>query len=136
MITGGTRRTISDQRSISIQSIQDAVAKVFHVSRAELLSPSRRQHIAYARHIAMYLSRELAGRIEDSATNCSLGFVSKGGVSFPRIAIAFCRDHSSVIHACNAIERRRKFDTAFARMLQSLAREIGSHHSRNLVEAA
>jgi chromosomal replication initiator protein len=131
MIAEETPRTFTEQKSISIQRIQDAVAKAFHLSRAELLSTSRRQHVAYARHIAMYLSRELAGRVGDGAAGCT----SKAGVSFPRIAIAFCRDHSSVIHACNAIERRRQFDTAFARLLQALARDVGSQISGNVAEA-
>jgi chromosomal replication initiator protein len=131
MIAEEARGTITEPKSISIQRIQDAVAKAFHLSRAELLSASRRQHVAYARHIAMYLSRELAGRARGS----SAADTSTAGVSFPRIAIAFCRDHSSVIHACNAIERRRQFDTAFARLLQSLARDVGSHIAGNVAEA-
>ena len=51
-----------EQRRISIRRVQDAVAKEFHLTRAELLSRSRGQRIAYARHIAMFLSRELAGQ--------------------------------------------------------------------------
>jgi hypothetical protein len=41
-----------------------------------------------------------------------------------RIAMAFTRDHSSVIHACNAVERRRRLDGAFARMLDAIASEL------------
>jgi chromosomal replication initiation ATPase DnaA len=105
----------SQQKHISITEIQDAVARAFHLSRAELLSRSRRQHVAYARHIAMYLSREMAGRMNEGGRTV---------LSFPRIARAFCRDHSSVIHACNAIDRRRQIDGAFANLIENLAQEV------------
>ncbi len=109
----------SERRLISITEVQAAVAQMFHLSRAELLSRSRRQHIAHARQIAMYLSRELAGggRRSDSTTR-------EPTASFPRIGIAFRRDHSSVIHACNRIARRRRIDAELADMLERLVLDV------------
>jgi chromosomal replication initiator protein len=104
----------NDRRVISIPEVQTAVARVFHLSRAELLSRSRRQHIAHARQIAMYLSRELTGRPARRGS----------GTSFPRIGMAFNRDHSSVIHACNRIAHRRATDTELARLLDRLASSV------------
>jgi chromosomal replication initiator protein len=108
------------QRSISIVEVQWIVASAFHLSRAELLSHSRRQHVAYARHVAMYLSRVLVGRPTDDG-ECT---TPKACASFPRIGRAFDRDHSSVIHACNAIERRRQCDLAFGHMLDSMTQDV------------
>jgi chromosomal replication initiator protein len=121
-------------KSILISDIQDSVARAFHLSRAELLSPSRRQRVTYARHIAMYLSRELAGyRPQVTSDAASLSRT----VSFPRIGIAFARNHSSVIHAYNSIERRRHFDVKFARMLDSLAHDVRNRAiARGPLEAA
>jgi chromosomal replication initiation ATPase DnaA len=58
-------------------------------------------------------------------------------VSFPRIGIAFARNHSSVIHAYNSIERRRHFDVKFARLLDSLAHDVRNRViARGPMEAA
>jgi hypothetical protein len=108
------------QRIISITEVQDIVARAFHLSRAEMLSRSRRQHVVCARHVAMYLSRQLAGRANDAEGP------PRVSASFPRIGKAFCRDHSSVIHACNAIGRRQRMDAGFAALLRNLAREVSS----------
>ena len=119
-------------RNISISEIQDAVARAFRVSRSELLSRNRRRHIACARHIAMYLSRELAGRKSTPslaspppAREASPGCLeTRSRTSYPRIGIAFCRNHSSVIHACQSVERRRRLDDVFARLIEGLERDV------------
>jgi chromosomal replication initiator protein len=123
-------------KSILISDIQDSVARAFHLSRAELLSPSRRQRVTYARHIAMYLSRELAG-YRAKLTSDAASLSRTVSVSFPRIGIAFARNHSSVIHAYNSIERRRHFDVKFARLLDSLAHDVRNRAiARGPMEAA
>jgi chromosomal replication initiator protein len=82
----------------------------------EMLSRRRSQRVAQARQVAMYLSRELVG-------GGHLGS-RRMAASFPRIGLAFARDHTSVIHACNVITRRRLLDLAFARMLDDITREV------------
>ena len=112
----------SERRLISIPEVQAAVAQMFHLSRAQLLSRSRRQNIAHARQIAMYLSRELTGRPGGHADADS---AARGpSASFPRIGIAFGRDHSSVIHACNRVARRRTIDADFAKLLDRLSHYV------------
>ena len=69
----------------SIPAIQDAVCTVLGLSRDELLSPSRSARITRARHLAMYLARELSGQ------------------SLAQIARAFQRDHSTVLHAVRRV---------------------------------
>ena len=109
-------------RFISIAEIQQTVAATFSLSRAELLSRNRQQHVACARHIAMYLSRELA---------CGGDNRLRGNpqASYPRIGMAFDRDHTSVMHACNSIGRKCRTDQRFARLVGGIASEV-----RNRVE--
>jgi chromosomal replication initiation ATPase DnaA len=38
--------------------------------------------------------------------------------------MAFSRDHTSVIHACNVVARRRQDDADFARLLDRIAHEL------------
>lgn len=105
-------------RQISIGEVQALVAREFKVDSAELSAPTRRQHVACARHVAMYLSRELAGPPRRRPGGAA--------ASFPRIARAFCRDHTSVIHACAAVARRRCADAGFARLLDRLIDQLAS----------
>lgn len=103
-------------RRLSIADIQHAVARSFGLSTDQMLSRRRSRRIAGARQAAMYLCRELAngGR---------LGHRRQAG-SFPRIGLAFGRDHTSVIHACDAVARRRLHDPNLALKLDALARDL------------
>jgi chromosomal replication initiator protein len=75
-----------DRTGATINEIQDAVCAVLHLSRDELLSTRRTPRITRARHLAMYLTREMTE------------------LPLARIARAFRRDHSTVIHAIRRIE--------------------------------
>jgi chromosomal replication initiation ATPase DnaA len=116
-------------RFISIAEIQQTVAAAFSLSRTELLSRSRQQHVACARHIAMYLSRELARGSGNG--NCG---VSRA--SYPRIGMAFDRDHTSVMHACSSIERKCRTDQRFARLVGGIANEVRNRVERSRALAA
>ena len=65
----------------ALQTIQDAAAAAFDLSRERLLARDRSPKVALARQIAMYLARELTD------------------VSLPEIGRRFGRDHSTVLHA-------------------------------------
>jgi chromosomal replication initiator protein len=71
----------------SIPAIQEAVCSVHRISRDDLLSTSRSPRITRARHLAMYLARELSG------------------LSLAQIARAFRRDHSTVLHAVRRVNK-------------------------------
>jgi chromosomal replication initiator protein len=113
-------------RFISIAEIQHVVAAAFSLTRSDLLSRSRERHIACARHIAMYLSREIArgGGWPESTRR------ETPRTSYPRIGMAFGRDHTSVMHACNAIGRRCKSDSRFARMVDDIAEDLRDRAER------
>ena len=101
---------------ISIVDVQHAVAHAFCLSASEMLSRKRRHRLACARQVAMYLSRQLAGG----------GWLGRRprAASFPRIGMAFARDHTSVIHACHVVARRRLADADFARLLDRIKGEL------------
>jgi chromosomal replication initiator protein len=94
-------------RPITIEQIQSAVSELFHLSIAELRGDRRQQSIAYPRHIAMYLCREL--------TDASL----------PKIGAKFGgRDHSTVLHGVNKIARVLKEDREAFNVVQELTTRI------------
>jgi chromosomal replication initiation ATPase DnaA len=72
----------------SLNAISTRVAQVLKVEHSALLGKSRVQHIAFCRQAAMFLCRKLTGS------------------SFPNIGEHFSRDHSTVIWACQTIEKR------------------------------
>ena len=115
----------NSSRGISIREIQQTVALAFNLTVRDMVSPCRRRHVTCARHIAMYLSREMAAR--RWAANRAAPSRTPVPPSFPRIGIAFARDHSSVIHACTMVKRRLHDDLGFALLLNRLAGDRRDH---------
>jgi len=92
---------------VTISRIQEAVSQRFGVTLDELVSPRRSQAVAYPRHVAMYLSRELT----DS--------------SLPKIGREFGgRDHTTVIHAKDKITRLILEDRSVYNLVQELTAHI------------
>jgi len=94
-------------RTVTMDEIQRAVSDHFGVTLSEMKSKRRTQRVAFARQIGMYLSRRLLS------------------TSYPQIGQKFGgRDHSTVIHAQNAVERRLKTDAALAAAIEKLERTL------------
>lgn len=92
---------------VTVESVQQVIAAQFAVKPADLKSPRRTRNLAFARQVAMYLSRKLVG------------------ASLPAIGEKFGnRDHSTVIHAIHVVERRRDEDPGFHSTLEGLERLI------------
>jgi chromosomal replication initiator protein len=89
-----------------IEAIQKMVSDFFHIRLADLKSKKRTQHIAFCRQVAMYLCRKMTDN------------------SFPTIGEHFGRDHSTVIHAYNLIQRRITNDSAFRFSIEKIEREL------------
>ncbi|MBI2712516.1 MAG: chromosomal replication initiator protein DnaA [Bdellovibrio sp.] len=71
----------------TIESIQGAVAKHYHLKLADLKSTSRIRSVALPRQIAMYLIRKYTG------------------IGFKEIGLYFGgKDHTTILHACSKIE--------------------------------
>lgn len=112
-VIGASQR--AQAQTVTLEKIQQAVADFFGLRPTELRSPRRSRVIATARHIAMYLCRH------------------ELGASFPYIGECFGgRDHSTVIHAVDRIERRQAVDPELRRIIESLRQSLGSGENARL----
>ena len=81
----------SKDRVISSQFIQETVAKYFNIDAKDIAGSKRSNDIVFPRQIAMYLCRTVPQ------------------LSLPQIGKDFGnRDHTTVMHACNKIEKEIK----------------------------
>ncbi|NOZ26080.1 MAG: chromosomal replication initiator protein DnaA [Nitrospirae bacterium] len=96
-----------EERPLTVELIQKAVADFYGIRFQELKTKKRTKEIALPRQIAMYLSRE--------HTDLSLNDIGKnfGG-----------KDHATVIYACRQIEKRKSSDESFNRIIESLENKI------------
>jgi chromosomal replication initiator protein len=100
----------SGARALSMDTIQDAVAREWRVTPDGLKSKTRTKTLTVPRQVAMFLGRELLG------------------MQLVEIGNAFGgRDHSTVIHSLDRVNTEMKEDKEFAdrvgkvrRMLESL----------------
>ncbi len=90
-----------------INKIQKIVAEHFQISPEDLKSKKRSANISFPRQIAMYLCRKLTDE------------------SFPKIGIEFGgKDHSTVMHSCDKIEREIKHNKELAKTIDKIQQEI------------
>ena len=92
-----------DDHPLTIDDILEKVCGHFRVDQRHVFSKSRKREYVQARQVSMYLAQKYtkmpAGRIGQLIGN---------------------RDHSTVIHSCNTIEKRLKVDKAFSAELSSI----------------
>lgn len=93
----------------SVRGIQIEVARFYGVHVDHMISPDRRRSVAYPRQTAMYLARKL--------TKASLPDIGNrfGG-----------RDHTTVIHAIKAVERRAEKDPLYGLELEVLRERLSA----------
>ena len=92
-------------RAITIEGIQKAVCDFFRVRPTDLRSKRRTRTVALPRQVAMYLCRRYTQ------------------ASFPVIGDRFGgRDHSTVVHAAQVIERRIRNDPDFRATIERIER--------------
>lgn len=96
-----------EQQSVSIDSIQKAVAAHFSIKVSELKSKRRHRKIAEPRQIAMYLARDLTG-----ASLSEIGDRFGG------------KDHSTVIHSCNKIAKLKDKETRILSAMNQICRAL------------
>jgi chromosomal replication initiator protein len=93
----------AQDRKVTIDSIQKAVADRFGIKQSQLREKSNTRKIVLPRQVAMYLVKELTA------------------ASLPEIGRAFGgKHHTTVIHSINKIEHQRHLDPDLNRMLHSL----------------
>jgi chromosomal replication initiator protein len=94
--------------SCGIPEIVDAAAGEFGVSREDLLARNRRPEVATARHVAMYLAREL--------TRHSLPEIGRGIGG---------RNHTTVLHAVNRVTAAVRRDERLRDAVDNLRSRLG-----------
>jgi chromosomal replication initiator protein len=93
-------------QEISFETIMDETAKYFGLGREDLVSKSRSRPLTTARHIAMYLLRELTG------------------LSLIKIGELFDRDHSTALHGIQKIEGQMPVRGSTYKQVQDLTKKI------------
>lgn len=95
----------------SADSIIDYICKYYNMDPSVLASQSRSRNVVNARNIAMYLIRRM--------TNISLVDIGKrfGG-----------RDHSTVLHSLESVEKKMSSDPAFAEVVKEITTNINAKH--------
>lgn len=95
------------KKTITLELIQDMTASYFKITTSDLLSKNRKQELALARQVAMYLCREL--------TNASL----------PQIGERFGKlHHTTVMHAHDKITKKRQESAQFDQSINELVERI------------
>jgi len=90
-------------RRVTMDSIQKAVAEHFQIKPSQLKEKSNTKKIVYPRQVAMYLVKELTS------------------ASLPEIGRAFGgKHHTTVIHSVNKIDKERHIDPELNRILHRL----------------
>jgi chromosomal replication initiator protein len=93
-------------QEISSETIMDETARYFGLGREDLVSKSRSRPLTTARHIAMYLLRELTG------------------LSLIKIGELFERDHSTALHGIQKIEGQMPVRGSTYKQVQDLTKKI------------
>jgi chromosomal replication initiator protein len=91
------------ERRVTIDAIQKAVAERFQIRQSQLKEKSNTQKVVYPRQVAMYLAKELTSS------------------SLPEIGRAFGgKHHTTVIHSVQKINHLRQTDPELNRLLHNL----------------
>jgi len=98
-----------NSKKITMELIQKKVAEYFDIKPSDMKTKKRTRQVAYPRHVAMYLAREMTD------------------MTLPEIGGYFGgRDHSTVIHAFGKIESDLKKNQNVKNLIQKLIMEIKS----------
>ena len=91
---------------IKIEQIISEVARNYSVSENEILSQRRTANIALARQVSMYIAKETTE------------------MSYKAIGESFGKDHTTVLYACNAIEKKIKKDVHEKDIIEEIIKNI------------
>ena len=98
----------AQKKELTVSNIKKCVADYYNLTVAQINSKSRTSSIIVARHIAMYLVREL---IED--------------ISFIQIGHEFGgRDHSTVMKACHKVQQKLEKDMNYRQAIQDIKKKL------------
>lgn len=99
---------IENEKNVPIEPsfILNYVAKKFKIEEKDIVGTDRSSNISLARHISMYIIRELTE------------------LSYPNIGAYFGKDHTSVIYACRKMRESTKKDPVLKRNVDKYIRDI------------
>ncbi len=92
--------------NVTVEKVFSAVSGKYNVSKADLVSKKRTKEIATARHIAVFLIREITD------------------ISFPSIGKVFDRDYATVHSSYEQISKKYQFDSLFKIEMDELMKDI------------
>ena len=92
--------------NVTIEKIFGAVQQKFNVTKAELIGKKRTKEIASARHVAIFLIREITD------------------MSFPSIAKIFDRDYATIHASFEQIDRKYTSDSMFKIEVDDLIKDV------------
>jgi chromosomal replication initiator protein len=94
-------------KEVSLEDIQNTVAKFYGIEVEDLLSNLKTKEITWARHIAMYISRDLTK------------------APFQKIGMAFKRkDHTTVMHAIEKVKNLVQNDPSINKEVQNVIESL------------
>lgn len=94
--------------SVTVDKIFGAIYNKYGVSKEDLVSTKRNKDIAEARHICIFLIRDLTE------------------MSFPNIAKIFKRDHSTIISSYNTVQGRYNLNSMFTVEIDEIKKDLGA----------
>jgi chromosomal replication initiator protein len=109
MATEALKDMLNNNKTVIINSktIQEAVARYFHLKTDELKSQRRSRDVSFPRQIAMHLCREMTD------------------MSLPKIGDDFGgRDHTTVMHACEKIKNDIEKSSELRRTIEDIRKNI------------
>ena len=92
--------------SVTVDKIFASIFKKYGVKKDDILGSRRTKDVAFARHVSIYLIREITD------------------MSFPNIGKILDRDHSTIMSSISAIERKLQSDNMFSLELEEMKKEI------------
>ena len=99
------KRNLDISPKISAKKIIEIVAKHYRVTPKQIISKSQKKSIALARHVAIYLCKDL--------------------LKLPSIKLAkiFKRDHTTILYSLEKINNLKKLDSNFNIMLKDMSKK-------------
>lgn len=94
---------VFDEEKITVESIEDEVCRYYHLEKSVLHSRNKKQEVARARQVAMFLSKKY--------TDKSYAFIGE---------VMGNRNHATVIHACKLVEQSLDIDKELNSDLQKI----------------
>ena len=98
-----------DPVKVIVKKVFECVQKHYDVTKEEILSESRKQEIALARHVTTYLIKELTD------------------LSYPKIAkLLNKKNHTTCLNSCVTVEDKINSDNEFASDISAMKKEISN----------